>query len=189
MLIGDKDYRTIVADPPWPGPVSDWRAKPLVVREHSLNKHGRVAPANLFDLMSLEAIKEHQPRTSGQAHLYLWCLPQHVDWAYDTVRAWGFNPVILMAWCKPGLGSGRFQGNTEYFLVARKGLKNNPFSMSGGTHFDWPRLDPARKPQEMFDLVRRMSPGPYLEMYARGHREGWDVWGKEADSRVPSTAG
>ena len=98
-------------------------------------------------------------------------------------------PITLLTWKKPGLGAGRFRCNTEHVLVARVGPRaGNPFGQGGraaqateGTLFEWPRAAHSEKPQEFFDLVERLSPGPRLEMYARAPRLGWDTWGNEAD--------
>lgn len=113
-----------------------------------------------------------------------------MDWPYALAKAWGLDPVIMLTWCKPGLGTGRFQCNTEHVLLARKGGKaGNGFgrdlphkfsAATNGTYFNWPRGRHSEKPDEFYDLVESLSPGPYLEMYARKPREGWTVWGNEA---------
>jgi len=186
-MIGGIEIHTVVADPPWPGPVGDWRSKPLVVREHSLRVHGRKAPSNVYPLLSLDQIAFHKPETAPLAHLWLWSLPQHVDWAWDTSCRWGFEPVHLLAWCKPGFGTGGFQANTEYVVLARKGgPTKNAFGRMRGTHFGWDRTSRhSTKPEDFFTLVESVSPGPYLEMYARQRRPGWSSWGNELDGIVP----
>lgn len=152
-----------------------------MVQKYSLEKHKRKAPTNVYPLMSLEEINAAAPITAPLAHLWMWALPQHVDWAWNAARAWGFEPVHLLTWAKPGYGTGGFQANTEYIVLARKGgPKSNPFGRMPGTHFNWPRTNRhSAKPKEFFDLVERVSPGPYLEMFARVRRPGWDAWGNE----------
>jgi N6-adenosine-specific RNA methylase IME4 len=174
--------RCVVADPPWPGPVGDWRSKPLVVQAYSLKKHKRKAPGNVYPLMSLSDIAACRPETADKAHLWMWALPQHVNWAWQMCHDWGFVPAHLLAWAKPGFGTGGFQANTEYIVLARKGgPKGNAFGRMSGTHFSWPRTSRhSRKPPGFFSLVECTSPGPYLEMFARGPRPGWTVWGLEA---------
>lgn len=170
-------YRCIVADPPWtPQLGGTWGAR--------VDK-GR--PQRFYQTMSLKEICALPVPSAKQCHLYLWCLSQHVDWGYDVARAWGFEPVVLMTWKKPGLGVGRFRCNTEHFLVARKGSRHgNPFGgggrvsqATGGTLFEWPRGRHSEKPCDFFELVERLSPGPRLEMFARVQRNGWDGWGNE----------
>jgi N6-adenosine-specific RNA methylase IME4 len=176
------EYRTIVADPPWtPDLGGDWGARVDKAR-----------PQKFYDVMPLSDIVALQVPSAPQSHLYLWCLTQHVDWGYQVSRAWGFEPVTLLTWCKPGLGVGRFRCNTEHVLVARKGSRHgNPFGQGGrhaqatsGTYFDWPRGRHSAKPLAFYELVEQLSPGPYLEMFARDRRLGWDAWGNEVDSDV-----
>jgi N6-adenosine-specific RNA methylase IME4 len=180
-------YRTIVADPPWtPELGGQWGA---------LVDKGR--PQRFYDTLPLCAIRALEVPSDEQAHLYLWCLSQHVDWGFDVARAWGFEPVTMLTWCKPGLGVGRFRCNTEHVVVGRKGSRHgNPFGEGGrsaqateGTWFTWPRGRHSQKPEEFYDLVERISPGPYLELFARRQRLGWDTWGDEALEHVRLGAG
>lgn len=180
--MSDQRYRTIVADPPWTPAMSITNGKAP-----------KGSPQGFYETMTLDAIKALRIPADTQAHLYLWCLSQHVDWGYEVARAWGFDPIILMTWCKPALGVGRFRCNTEHFLVARKGSRHgNPFGEGGrhaqateGTWFEWQRGPHSQKPEPFYDLVERMSPAsPRLEMFARRRRLGWDAWGNEVDSDV-----
>lgn len=168
-------YRTICADPPW---------TPRLGKSWATRFTDKARPQKHYPTMDLEQIKRIQIPAAPQAHLWLWCLSQHVDWAYQVAGAWGFDPHdgILLTWAKPGLGVGRFQCNTEHVLLCRRGSRHgNPFGATGGTAFSWPRGAHSRKPEAFFDLVERVSPGPYLELFARPpHRLGWDVWGNES---------
>ena len=173
-------YRTIVADPPWlPALGASWQS--------SYQDKGR--PHRHYPTMSVEELCALPVPAATQAHLYLWCLAQHVDWAYEVGQAWGFNPIILWTWEKPGLGVGRFRCNTEHIWVGRKGSRHgNPFGQGGrhaqateGTCFHWPRGRHSEKPEEFYFLVERLSPAPRLEMFARTIRDGWAVWGNEVD--------
>lgn len=125
------------------------------------------------------------PSTEKQAHLWLWVVNQHIDWGYEVARAWNFEPVQIITWAKPGLGCGRFQCNTEHCLVCRKGSRHgNPFGMTGGTWFNWPRGRHSQKPDEFYQMVEKVSPGPYLDMFARITRANWDTWGDEVQSSL-----
>jgi N6-adenosine-specific RNA methylase IME4 len=175
-------YRTICADPPWaPALGGSWNARVDKAR-----------PQRFYDTMALERIKAIKVPAAAQAHLYLWCLTQHVDWGYEVARAWGFEPVTMLTWCKPGLGVGRFRCNTEHVLVARKGSRHgNSFGDGGrhaqatnGTYFNWSRGRHSQKPTEFYLLVEQLSPAPRLEMFARENRLGWSAWGAECLSDV-----
>lgn len=173
-------YRTIVADPPWmPSLGGSWGAR--------IDK-GR--PQRFYETQTLDWIKSLAVPSLDQAHLYLWTITPHVDWGFEVARAWGFEPVTMLTWQKPGLGVGRFRCNTEHVVVARKGSRHgNPFGQGGrhaqatkGTVFRWSRGRHSEKPIEFFDLVEQISLGPYLEMFSRADkpRFGWDYWGDES---------
>lgn len=170
-------YRTIVADPAWTPSMSEINGGAP-----------KASPQAHYETMTVDAICALRPPADEQAHLYVWCLAQHADWGFDVARAWGFEPLTMLTWCKPGLGAGRFRCNTEHIVVARKGSRHgNPFGGGGrssqatdGTWFDWPRGAHSAKPDAFYDLVEQISPGPYLEMFSRRARLGWDTWGDEA---------
>ncbi len=163
-------YRTIVADPPWT-PADSTRSTYLTRKGY---------PQRFYATMSLSAICDLS--LPAAEHLWLWALPRHMDWGWTVCRAWGYEPITCLTWCKPGLGVGRFQTNTEHVLLARRG--SSPFAMTGGTWFRWPRRRHSEKPAAFYDLVEQVSPGPYLELFARRQRLGWDTWGNEALEHV-----
>lgn len=173
------EWRTVVADPPWTPALHANNP-----RRATLDKAG---PQKHYPTLSLEEIKTIRPTLARQCHVYIWVLTQHVDWGYELARAWGVEPQTMLTWCKPGLGAGRFQCNTEHVLVCRGGPRGgNPFGRggqvapaTGGTHFSWPRGRHSAKPTEFFSLVEQLSPGPFLEMYAREERPGWAAFGNE----------
>ena len=40
------------------------------------------------------------------------------------------------------------------------------------------------KPEEYYSVIRRISPGPYLELFARRPEPGFDAWGNEIPSDI-----
>lgn len=176
-----KPWRTVVVDPPWQPTMA-------IVNGGA----PKASPQRHYKTMTVAEIIDIRPAFDAQAHLYVWCLTQHVDWGYQLARAWGAMPITLLTWKKPGLGAGRFRCNTEHVLVARVGDRiGNPFGQggrhaqaTGGTLFEWPRGRHSEKPDEFFDLVERLSPEPRLEMYARQSRNGWTAWGDEVDAPI-----
>lgn len=179
-MLDTEEYRTVVADPPW---------QPTLGASWESRMRDKAGPQRFYDTLSVPEIIALKPRMAAQAHLYLWCLTAHVDWAYEVARAWDAEPITLLTWKKPGLGAGRFRCNTEHVLVARKGPRaGNPFGQGGrhaqatdGTLFEWPRGRHSAKPNEFFSLVERLSPAPRLEMFARAPRAGWAVFGNQSD--------
>lgn len=127
------------------------------------------------------------------AHLYLWVPNKYVEDAYDVARAWGFRPSTLLVWCKKTMGGGlggTFGISTEYVLFSRRGSLAANHRVPQ-TWFEWKRPYDERgkpkhsaKPPELQEMAESVSPGPFLELFAREHREGWASWGNEVDSHV-----
>ena len=181
-----KRYRTIVADPPWtikPGgsaPSSTW-ARP---------RPGRLP----YDQMKLEEIAALPviDWVYPDSHLYLWAPNAYLEQSYEVARCWGFKPSQVLVWAKTprGLGlGGAFTSTTEFVLFARRGSLR-PARRLDTSWWNWKRLEHSRKPDAFLDLVEQVSPGPYLELFARRARFGWDYWGDESlgTAKLPEVA-
>jgi N6-adenosine-specific RNA methylase IME4 len=174
-------YRTIVADPPW-----------AYDRAGGLG-NGRAA-ADQYPTMTPDAIRDLpvESYADGDAHLYLWVTNLKLDeaGAFDIVRAWGFRYVTMLTWHKlgaPGMG-WYFRGDTEHVLFGIRGSLPIPPAIRESNHFAASRTGHSAKPDRFYELVERVSPGPYLELFARRRRYGWDVWGNEAPEFAASQA-
>lgn len=126
------------------------------------------------------------------AHLYLWTTNGFLRSAYDVVEAWGFKPSTLLTWCKAPMGlgpGGAFAVTTEFVLFARRG-RLAPLRRWDSTWFAFKRvmadgsIAHSAKPDAFLDVVEQVSPGPYLEVFARRARLGWDYAGDESLSTV-----
>lgn len=100
-----------------------------------------------------------------------------------------------LTWVKFRLGlGGRYQlrNATEQLLFCTRGRA--PLgSRSQPTWFNAPVTEHSRKPAEQFAIIERVSPGPYLELFARRRPESnqpWAVWGDQvvSDIRIPGFA-
>lgn len=165
-------YHTIVADPPWDvmggPPWGGGLSKPLPYQTMSVEE---IAALPVRDMVA---------RT---AHLYLWTINAYVEESYEIARLWGFKPSTLLTWTKPirggGLG-GTYRLSTEWCLFARRGVLPAARQI-GQSHFDWPRQRAhSQKPEAFLDMVESVSPGPYLEMFARRARFGWEYFGDQS---------
>jgi N6-adenosine-specific RNA methylase IME4 len=120
------------------------------------------------------------------AHLYLWTTQRYIWETHDIIRGWGFEPSRILTWCKPPTGfslGGVFGGASEFCVFARRG-KLRSLSRTNRDWWVWSRREHSAKPEAFLDLVEQVSPGPYLEMFARRQRLGWDTWGDEALEHV-----
>ena len=127
------------------------------------------------------------------AHLFLWTLDRFLldGSAVQVCRAWGFEPLPqLMVWRKNNPGLGMFVRSAhELILIGRRGeARLNPIAVASVG--DWPQVyvDGAKKhsakPDAALDTIERLSSGPYVELFARRNRFGWDAWGDEAFENV-----
>lgn len=148
-----------------------------------------------YPVMSMESLKALKVQSSENAHLYLWATNAFMVEAHELARAWGFKPKTILTWVKVhnndrsrvSMKTGYyFRGATEHVVFATKGsLRLQDTSIGLPTAYLWPRIGQhSRKPDAFYDLVEHASPGPYLELFARRTRPGWDVWGNEVDSDI-----
>ena len=162
-------FATVLVDPPWP--------------LQSGEKHYRT--------MSLARIKALPVRAlaARDAHVWLWTTNALLPKAYEVAEAWGFTVRSPLTWVKFRLGlGGRYQlrNATEQLLFCTRGRA--PLgSRSQPTWFNAPVTEHSRKPAEQFAIIERVSPGPYLELFARRRPESnqpWAVWGDQVASDI-----
>ena len=168
-------FATILVDPPWP--------------LQSGEKHYRT-----MSLARIKALPVGQ-LAARDAHLWLWTTNALLPTAYEVAEAWGFTVRSPLTWVKFRLGlGGRYQlrNATEQLLFCTRGRA--PLgSRSQPTWFNAPVTEHSRKPAEQFAIIERVSPGPYLELFARRRPESnqpWAVWGDQvaSDIRIPGFA-
>jgi N6-adenosine-specific RNA methylase IME4 len=174
-------YRTVVADPPWRYVIG----KHSGMRGTAESHYPTMGYAEILALPVAEMV-------DVDAHLYLWVTnplltEQRTEGisAADIVRAWGFEPKTMLTWAKNQIGLGFFfRGQTEHVMFGVRGRCPIPEAMRESNLIMAPRTAHSAKPDAFMDLVERVSPGPYLEMFARRKRLGWDTWGNEALEHV-----
>lgn len=166
--VGGK-YRTVVIDPPWPS-------------MHQRATYHRGKPERHYRTMPLEAIYGLNVGDVAQdsAHLWVWGVNRLLEDAFRVARAWGFTPMSVVTWCKPGPGMGYYvRNNTEHVVFATRGRPMVPAVKALSTWYQWPRGRHSQKPDEFYALVEQVSPAPRLDLFARRHRDGWVAWGDE----------
>lgn len=178
---GDTKFRTILADPPWQFQNKTGKVAP----EHKrLNRYGTMT---LPEIISLPV----EQVTDETAHLYLWVPNALLPEGLRVLEQWGFQYKSNLVWHKvrkdggpDGRGVGfYFRNTTELILFGVKG-KNARTLAPGRSQVNILRTmkrEHSRKPDEQYELIEACSPGPFLEMFARGSRDGWTTWGNQAD--------
>jgi N6-adenosine-specific RNA methylase IME4 len=179
-------YATIVADPPWQYEQGGRRSV-LIGRKRTPVQPPPYPMMPVAEIAALPVADLVGPA----AHLYLWTTNRYLYDAHDVARAWGFRPSQTLVWCKvpKGIGpGGAFSTTTEFILYCRRGTLPHENRVET-TWFQWPRGRHSVKPAAFGDVVERVSPGPYVELFARSPRLGWDSWGHGYDlPAVPATA-
>jgi len=186
-------FTTICADPPWPYNTSKTGKFAM---PKPLEDIGQVGVESMgFPIMELEEIQNLPIKQviAKNAHLYLWTTNSFMEQAYAVARAWGFKPTTIITWVKvkkddpttPSMKTGYwFRGATEHCLFATRGsLPKPPIAIP--TAFMHSRIaQHSAKPESFYtDIVETVSPGPYLELFSRTRREGWNVWGNQLPPR------
>lgn len=178
LKAGDDPYATIVADPPWRFQNSTGKVAP----EH--RRLLRYPTMDLQEIMQLPVAK----LAAAQSHLYLWVPNALLMEGLQVMRAWGFVYKSNLVWFKirkdggpDGRGVGfYFRNVTELVLFGVRGRMRT--LQPGRTQVNLlatQKREHSRKPDEIYDLIERCSPGPYLELFARFRRNGWHQWGNE----------
>ncbi|MDR3764452.1 MAG: MT-A70 family methyltransferase [Acidobacteriota bacterium] len=184
---GNRRFGTILADPPW----------------QFQNRTGKVAPEHKrlsrYGTMRLEEIcaLPIAQLAAPVSHLYLWVPNALLPEGLEVMKTWGFQYKSNLVWHKirkDGGSDGRgvgfyFRNVTELILFGVRG-KNARTLKAGRTQVNFlssRKREHSRKPDEQYALIEACSPGPHLELFARGERKNWAVWGNQADESYQPT--
>ena len=176
-----RQFGTILADPPW----------------RFSNRTGKVAPEHRrlsrYGTLSFEEIAA-LPVTDyvgSVAHCYLWVPNALLPHGLRVLSVWGFEYKANLIWHKirkDGGSDGRgvgfyFRNVTEVILFGVRGAHARTLQpgRSQVNLIASRKREHSRKPEEQYKLIERCSRGPYLELFGRGVRDNWTVWGNEAD--------
>jgi len=171
-------FGTILADPPW----------------RFANRTGKMAPEHgrlwRYRTMTFPEINELPvgQLAAEQSHLYLWVPNALVQEGLEVMRRWGFTYKTNLVWFKvrkdggpDGRGVGfYFRNVTELVLLGiRGGLRTREAGRRQTNIIVSRKRGHSRKPDHLYDIIEKCSPGPYLELFARIRRPGWSQWGDE----------
>ena len=176
-----RKFSTILADPPWQFQNRTGKVAP----EHKrLNRYGTMTLPEICDLPVADI-------AADRAHLYLWVPNALLPDGLEVMKAWGFKYVSNIIWEKvrlDGQPDGRgvgfyFRNVTEILLFGTRGknVRTLDPARSQVNVIRSRKREHSRKPDEQYDIIEACSWGPRLEMFSRGKRRGWEVWGNQAD--------
>ena len=168
-------YRTLVVDPPWKTEKILREVRPNQVEMDYLlltaeeirdfrDKKGKAIP-DLFNL--------------NGCHVYLWTTHKHLPDALEILKAWGVKYQCVLTWIKNvGMTPYSWMYSTELVLFGRVG---NLDLLKKGERLDFygKVREHSRKPDEFYELVKKVSPAPRIDVFSREKREGFDQYGNE----------
>lgn len=180
-----KKVQTVLADPPW----------------QFANRTGKMAPEHKrlsrYSTLKLEDIMEIPVTLALQetAHLYLWVPNALLKEGLHVMAAWGFTYKTNIIWHKirkdggpDGRGVGFYFRNTTEIVLF--GIRGKMRTLQPGRRqvniIRSQKREHSKKPDELYEIIEACSPGPYLELFARGKRKGWRQWGNEVEDYAPS---
>lgn len=174
-------FGTILADPPWRFQNRTGKMAP---------EHKRLSRYGTMELEEIKALPVSQVAASP-SHLYLWVPNALLAEGMEVMEAWGYEYKTNLIWHKvrkdggpDGRGVGfYFRNVTEVVLfgVRGKGARTLPPGRRQVNFLATRKREHSRKPDELYDIIEACSPGPRLEMFARGGRKGWRPWGNQAE--------
>lgn len=186
-FVDGRKFKTILADPPWQFQNRTGKVAP---------EHKRLARYNTMTLADIKALPVEQT-TANTAHLYLWVPNALLPEGLAVMAAWGFHYKSNIVWQKirkdggpDGRGVGfYFRNVTELLLFGTRG--KDARTLAPGRRqvniVSTRKREHSRKPDEQYELIESCSPGPHLELFARGERPGWSIWGNQADDSYRPT--
>lgn len=178
--LADQKFGTILADPPW----------------RFDNRTGKMAPEHRrlarYETLTLEQIAALPVSdfADDRAHCYLWVPNAMLPHGLFVLESWGFQYKTNLIWHKirkdggpDGRGVGfYFRNVTEIILFGIRGKDARTLDpgRSQVNFIATRKREHSRKPDEQYDLIEACSWGPYLELFGRGTRDNWTVWGDQA---------
>jgi len=163
-------FQTIVIEAPW--------KLSKIEREMKLNRFGFE-----YSVMNIDQLKKIpiQDKLDSEGFVYLWVTQKFMSSGFALFEKWNLKFIFMMVWHKNGgiQQPDLPQDNAEFVMVGKKG--SPPFSdlMDFQTCFSADSREHSGKPDEFYNLIKRVSPGPYLQMYGLEERDEWALWPKK----------
>jgi N6-adenosine-specific RNA methylase IME4 len=187
-------YGAILADPPWR--FRTWNKREAVQKIGSKTTY--LSSATHYNTVPIEDIRALPvgALAATDCSLFLWVTWPNLLDALSVIEAWGFAfKTCAFCWTKAHAGQLEMfeqsipdqmglgywtRANTEPCLLATRG-KPKRLNADVRQAIIEPRREHSRKPRGVHERIERLVAGPYVELFARARRPGWDAWGNEVD--------
>lgn len=182
-----KKYKTILADPPWNYGIDHWK--------YSAEKNYPTMTVKDICTLPVSSVAD------DDSVLLLWCTWPQLREGLEVMQSWGFQYVTGFPWVKVtdvsrnlwneleikvqyGVGYWS-RGCTEFVMIGKRGHAKPPDMNFVGLLS--PNLYHSRKPDDIYEYAESLQP-PYLELFARRTRPGWDVFGNQVENSIELSA-
>lgn len=178
ILPEDKRYGVILADPPW-----NFRHFSKAGQVKSAHRHYHCMTIDDICAIPVDMI------AADDCALFMWCTWPMIFHAERVINAWGFKySGLAWEWIKRNPATGKYafgagygtRKNVEPCLLARRGAPKLKDRSVRDFMFA-PRREHSRKPDDQYGRIESMYDGPYIEMFARQRRVGWDAAGDQTN--------
>ena len=170
----NKKYKTIVIDLPWP----------IETGFNSKNLHSPMTRVP-YPTMSKEEIENFPINNFAdeECSIFLWTIQLFLPYSFELLKKWGFKYHCLMTWDKmDGINCWGFFRNSEFVIYAYKGKPSLDYTKKFiPTSFREHRTKHSKKPKIFYDLIRRITKEPRIDIFARKKTEGFDSWGNDQE--------
>ena len=168
------EYYTVVVDPPWD--ITNGGAGASREQQEGFD----------YPVMSVESIRDLSLPLSTDSWVFLWTTCGYLPQAIEVLKDWGLKYRYTFVWHK-NAGNKQPLGplyNAEYIVVGSKGsprwmdVKDLPLCFNAAT------TGHSVKPDEFYDMLRRCTPEPRIDMFNRRPIDGFDTWGIKLNDGV-----
>lgn len=146
-----------------------------------------------YRCMTVEEICAFEiPEMADDSYLFLWRVSSMVEEAYRVVRAWGFAPKSEIVWQKLTKKGKRWMGMGRHVRASHEtciiAVRGRPKRLSAAIRSRFAAKVPvgpdgkyvhSAKPEAFYDIVERLAPGPFVELFARRQRPNWTCFGDQ----------
>jgi N6-adenosine-specific RNA methylase IME4 len=178
-------YRTIVADPPWDYPEGFAGGHSRTPGKWSSPVVTAPLPYPSLSVLEIGALPVRE-MADDDARLFLWTTNRYLPDSFYVLANWGFKYRQTLVWHKTdvNLPAHIAPNSAEYILVGARGNPDRLGTLTSAVFTTARGKRHSAKPDAFLDMVESVSRGPYLELFARRQRLGWDTWGDEALAHV-----